>query len=88
MPANTDTSRALVSKFQDAWLLAGVRTPFIDYTQALSLASPIDLGIKAAREVLARSGAPAADVGTARMSTPRPAVGSPRHHSRCRKPGR
>ena len=63
MPA-TDSSRALVSKFQDAWLLAGVRTPFVDYTQSLSLASPIDLGIKAAREVLARSGAPAADVGT------------------------
>jgi acetyl-CoA C-acetyltransferase len=63
MPSN-DLSRALVSRFQDAWLLAGVRTPFVDYTQALSLASPIDLGIKAAREVLARSGAPAADVGT------------------------
>jgi acetyl-CoA C-acetyltransferase len=63
MPA-LDSSRALVSRFQDAWLLAGVRTPFVDYTQALSLASPIDLGIKAAREVLARSGAPAADVGT------------------------
>ena len=63
MPA-TDSSRALVSRFQDAWLLAGVRTPFVDYTQSLSLASPIDLGIKAAREVLARSGAPAADVGT------------------------
>jgi acetyl-CoA C-acetyltransferase len=63
MPAN-DLSRALVSRFQDAWLLAGVRTPFVDYTQALSLASPIDLGIKAAREVLARSGASAGDVGT------------------------
>ena len=58
MPAN-DPSRALVSRFQDAWLLAGVRTPFVDYTQALSLVSPIDLGIKAAREVLARSGASA-----------------------------
>ena len=42
-----DSSRALISRFQDAWLLAGVRTPFVDYTQALSLASPIDLGIKA-----------------------------------------
>ena len=60
----TDLSRALVSRWQDAWLLAGVRTPFVDYTQSLSLASPIDLGIKAAREVFARSGASAADVGT------------------------
>jgi acetyl-CoA C-acetyltransferase len=63
MPAN-DLSRALVSKFHDAWLLAGVRTPFVDYTQAFSLVSPIDLGIKAAREVLARAGASAAEVGT------------------------
>jgi acetyl-CoA C-acetyltransferase len=59
-----DLSRALISRFQDAWLLAGIRTPFVDYTQALSLASPIDLGIKAAREVLAHAGASAADVGT------------------------
>jgi len=63
MPS-TALSRALVSRWQDAWLLAGVRTPFVDYTQSLSLASPIDLGIKAAREVFARSGASAADVGT------------------------
>jgi acetyl-CoA C-acetyltransferase len=63
MPSN-DLSRALVGRWQDAWLLAGVRTPFIDYTQALSLASPIDLGIKVGREVFARSGASAADVGT------------------------
>jgi len=63
MPS-TDPSRALVSRWQDVWLLAGVRTPFVDYTQAFATVSPIDLGIKAAREVLARSGASAADVGT------------------------
>jgi acetyl-CoA C-acetyltransferase len=63
MPSH-DLSRALVSRWQDAWLLAGVRTPFVDYTQSLSLASPIDLGIKVAREVFARSGASAGDVGT------------------------
>jgi acetyl-CoA C-acetyltransferase len=60
----SDSSRALISKWNDAWLIAGVRTPFIDYTQAFALVSPIDLGIKAAREVLARSGIPADEVGT------------------------
>jgi acetyl-CoA C-acetyltransferase len=63
MPAS-DPTRALVSHWQDAWLLAGVRTPFVDYTQAFGLISPIDLGIKAAREVLARSGLAAVQVGT------------------------
>ena len=61
MPHN---GAALVSIFEDAWLVEGVRTPFTDYNGALSLVSPIDLGIKAAREVLARSGLPARDVGT------------------------
>ncbi len=64
MPTNDLFARPRFPELQDAWLLAGVRTPFVDYTQALSLASPIDLGIKVAREVLARSGASAADVGT------------------------
>jgi acetyl-CoA C-acetyltransferase len=59
-----DSSRALVSQWRDAWLLAGVRTPFVDYSQAFGLVSPIDLGIKAAREVFARSGLPPAEVGT------------------------
>ena len=44
----------------DAWLLDGVRTPFADYNGALAQVSPIDLGIKAAREVFARSGVVAA----------------------------
>ena len=42
--------------FPDAWLLDGVRTPFADYNGALANVSPTDLGIKAAREVFARSG--------------------------------
>jgi acetyl-CoA C-acetyltransferase len=46
------------------WLLAGTRTPFIDYAQTFALVSPIDLGIKVAREVFARSGIQPADVGT------------------------
>jgi acetyl-CoA C-acetyltransferase len=59
-----DSSRALVSRWPDAWLVAGVRTPFIDYMQAFALVSPIDLGINAAREVLARGGVSPGDVGT------------------------
>ena len=61
---HTDPSRALVSRWPDAWLIAGVRTPFVDYMQAFALLSPIDLAIKAAREVLARAGISPGDVGT------------------------
>ena len=56
--------RALVSRFSDAVLLDGVRTPFVDFNGTLSQVSPIDLGIKAARAVFARSGVSASDVGT------------------------
>ena len=41
-----------------------MRTPFVDYNGGLAQISPIDLGIKAAREVFARSGASPDDVGT------------------------
>ncbi len=50
--------------FSDAYLLDGVRTPFTDYNGPLAGVSPIDLGIKAAREVLARAGVAPEDVGT------------------------
>jgi len=49
--------------YDDVWLRAGVRTPFADYNGVLGLVPPIDLGIKAAREVLHRSSTPPADVG-------------------------
>lgn len=49
--------------YEDVWLLAGVRTPFADYNGVLGLISPIDLGIKVARDVLQRSGTSPADVG-------------------------
>jgi acetyl-CoA C-acetyltransferase len=55
---------ALVSTFTDAYLIEGVRTPFVDYRGALAQVSPIDLGIKAARAVIARAGADPADIGT------------------------
>jgi len=57
-------SKAITAAWQDAWLVDGVRTPFVDYNGALAQISPIDLGIKAAREVFARSGVSPDDVGT------------------------
>ncbi len=57
-------SRAVGAVWDDAWLLAGVRTPFADYNGPLAAVSPTDLGIKAARAVLERAGVPAGDVGT------------------------
>ena len=54
--------RGHFNAFDDVWLLAGVRTPLVDYNGALADVSPTDLGIKVAREVLARSGVAAAQV--------------------------
>lgn len=50
--------------YEDAWLIDGVRTPFVDYNGPLALVSPIDLGIKAAREAFKKSGLSPKDVGT------------------------
>src|SRR5215470_8647678 len=50
--------------FDDAWLIAGVRTPFVDYNGALAQTSPIDLGIKVTRDLFARAGVSPRDVGT------------------------
>jgi len=55
-------SKALLSRYDDVFLLEGVRTPFIEYNTALGLVSPTDLGIKAARAVFQRSGVAPADV--------------------------
>jgi acetyl-CoA C-acetyltransferase len=63
MNAKSD-SRALVARWPDAWLLGGIRTPFVDFTQAASLVSPTDLGIKAAREALTQVGVPPEEVDT------------------------
>jgi acetyl-CoA C-acetyltransferase len=43
------------SAFADAALLEAVRTPWVDLGGALAQVSPIDLGIKVGREVLARA---------------------------------
>jgi acetyl-CoA C-acetyltransferase len=60
----TTTEKGLRYTFDDAWLIDGVRTPFVDYTGAFALVSPIDLGIKAARAVIARAGIDPKDIGT------------------------
>jgi acetyl-CoA C-acetyltransferase len=58
------SATSLASVYDDVWLVDGVRTPFADYNGVLGLVSPIDLGIKAAKEVFKRSGVDAKDVGT------------------------
>jgi acetyl-CoA C-acetyltransferase len=57
-------ARGLVSQYEDVYLIDGVRTPFADYNTVLGLVSPIDLGIKVAREVFKRSGVSPQDVDT------------------------
>lgn len=54
--------KGFFSAFQDVWMLDGVRTPMVDYCGALGHVSPTDLGIKAARAVLQRTGVDAGDV--------------------------
>jgi len=50
------------NRFDEVYILDGVRTPQVDYLGAFADANPIDLGIKAARSVLARAGVDAARV--------------------------
>ncbi|SMH52156.1 thiolase family protein [Mesorhizobium australicum] len=56
--------KGLRYRFEDAWLIEGVRTPFVDYTGAFADISPIDLGIKAARAVLDKAGIDPKEIGT------------------------
>jgi acetyl-CoA C-acetyltransferase len=55
--------KALAASWNDVWIVDGVRTPFADYTGALSQVSPIDMGIKVAREAFAKTKLPPEDVG-------------------------
>lgn len=50
------SSAGLCTAFDDAAIVGMVRTPWVDLGGALSAVSPIDLGIKAGRAVLARAG--------------------------------
>ncbi|KQX01597.1 acetyl-CoA acetyltransferase [Massilia sp. Root418] len=56
--------RGFFRSYEDLWLIDGLRTPMADYCGAFSQVSPTDLGIKAARAVLRRSGVPATDIGS------------------------
>ena len=56
------TSRGLFQSFDGVWLLDGVRTPMVDHCGAFAQVSPTDMGIKVAREVLARTGIAATEV--------------------------
>src|SRR5690606_9083820 len=56
-------AKPLAIGFDDAWLLGGARTPFVDYRGAFADISPIDLGIKAARAAIERLGVRASDIG-------------------------
>ncbi len=56
-------SKALRLIFDDAYLIGGARTPFVDYRGAFAKVSPIDLGIKAARAAIGKTGVTAADIG-------------------------
>jgi acetyl-CoA C-acetyltransferase len=60
----TTRGAGLLSQYDDVWLVDGVRTPFAEYNTVLGLVSPIDLGIKVAREVFRRSGVSPQDVHT------------------------
>jgi acetyl-CoA C-acetyltransferase len=53
---------SMFNRFDDVFILDGVRTPQVEYQGAFADANPIDLGIKAARAVLARTGVDAAQV--------------------------
>jgi len=55
-------NKGLLSRYDDVFLLDGVRTPFVEYNTMLGLVSPTDLGIKAAREIFRRSGVQPTDV--------------------------
>ncbi|MFT2520410.1 hypothetical protein ACMWQB_29765, partial [Escherichia coli] len=55
---------AFYSSFKDIWLVGGVRTPMVDYCTSFSQLSPTDMGINVAREVLARTGIAATDIGS------------------------
>jgi acetyl-CoA C-acetyltransferase len=57
-------TKGFYAGFDDVWLLDGVRTPMVDYCGAFGDLSPTDMGIKVAREILARTSVPAADIGS------------------------
>ncbi len=55
-------SQGQFNRFDEVFILDGVRTPLVDHMGAFADANPIDLGIKAARAALERAGVEAAQV--------------------------
>ena len=55
-------TKGLGAVYKDVWLVDGVRTGFADLTSVLADISPTDLGIKVAREALAKATIPAAEI--------------------------
>jgi acetyl-CoA C-acetyltransferase len=58
------THPGLYSSWPDAYLVGGARTPFSDLNGPLSGVSPIDLGVKAARAALEKTGVPPEEIGS------------------------
>jgi acetyl-CoA C-acetyltransferase len=58
------TAKGFFNAFDDVVILGGVRTPMVDYCGALGHVSPTDLGIKVAREALARTGTLPEEIGS------------------------
>ncbi len=56
--------KGFFNAFADVWMHEGVRTPMVDYCGALGHISPTDLGIKAAREALKRTGIAPTEIGS------------------------
>jgi acetyl-CoA C-acetyltransferase len=54
----------LFSTWRDVFLVGGARTPFADLNGPLAQVSPIDLGVKAGRAALEKTGVPAEEIGT------------------------
>ena len=47
-------AKGFVNRFDDTWILDGVRAPMVHSCAAFADVSPTDMGIKVAREVLRR----------------------------------
>ncbi len=58
------TSVRYSATFDDIWIVDGARTPFVDYCGAFGDLTPTDMGIKAARAALERSGFAPTEVGS------------------------
>lgn len=58
----TDIEHAQTISYEDTWLLGGARTAFADYNRVFRDVSATDLGIKAAREALSKTGVRAEDI--------------------------